>query len=92
MEKLLEDWSGLTVSCLYADIPRDLLEQKNKEQLLIEASTFALFDKSASVQSFKESNSKIRQYLGIYKDSGSDLAGLARKFKRLKDAYLNDDD
>lgn len=92
MEKLLEDWQDLTVSCLYADIPRDLLEQKNKEQLLKEASTFALFDKSASVQSCKESNSKIRQYLGIYKDSGSALVGLDKKFKRLKDVYVNDDD
>jgi len=92
MEKLLDDWSDLTVSCLYADIPRDLLEQKNKEQLLVQASTFALFDKSASVTSCKESNSKIRQYMGIYKESGSALVGLDKKFKRLKDVYVNDDD
>ena len=92
IEQLLDNWTDLTVSCLYADVPRDLLEQKNKEQLLVQASTFALFDKSASVTSCKESNSKVRQYLGIYKESGSALVGIEKKFKRLKEEFVSDDD
>merc|ERR1712194_647602 len=42
--------------------------------------------------SCKESNSKVRQYLGIYKESGSALVGLDKKFKTLKAAHVNDDD
>ena len=46
LEKLLNNWDKATIDCTYADVPRDLLETKNKELLLDKASTFALFDKS----------------------------------------------
>lgn len=61
---LLDNWEKATVDCIYADIPRELLETKNKEQLLDKASTFALFDKSVSVVSCKKSNKIVRDYIG----------------------------
>jgi hypothetical protein len=62
---LLDNWEKATVECIYADVPRDLLESKNKEQLLEKASTFALFDKSTSVVSCKMTNKKVRDYIGV---------------------------
>lgn len=64
LQNLLNKWEASVVDCTYADVPRDLLEQKNKELLLEKASTYALFDKSVSVISCKTSNKKIRDYLG----------------------------
>lgn len=64
LQNLLDKWEASVVDCTYADVPRDLLEQKNKELLLEKASTYALFDKSVSVISCKTSNKKIRDYLG----------------------------
>jgi len=64
LETLLNNWDKATIDCTYADIPRDLLESKNKEQLLDKASTFALFDKSVSVVSCKKSNKIVRDYIG----------------------------
>lgn len=34
LSSLLENWERATVDCTYADVPRDLLEAKNKEKLL----------------------------------------------------------
>ncbi len=62
---LLDNWEKATVECIYADVPRELLESKNKEQLLEKASTFALFDKSTSVVSCKKTNKKVRDYIGV---------------------------
>lgn len=62
---LLDNWEKATVECIFADVPRELLESKNKEQLLEKASTFALFDKSTSVVSCKTSNKIVRDYLGV---------------------------
>ena len=62
---LLSNWEKATTDCNYADVPRDLLETKNKELLLEKASTFALFDKSVSVVSCKKSNKIVRDYLGL---------------------------
>jgi hypothetical protein len=62
---LLENWERATVECNFADVPRELLEQKNKELLLEKASTFALFDKSTSVVSCKMSNKLVRDYIGV---------------------------
>ena len=62
---LLNNWQKATVECIFADVPRELLETKNKEQLLEKASTFALFDKSVSVVSCKKSNKIVRDYLGV---------------------------
>jgi hypothetical protein len=64
LEKLLLNWQRATIDCTYADVPRELLEQKNKELLLEKAATNALFDKSASVVSCKTVVSTVRQYLG----------------------------
>jgi hypothetical protein len=60
LDKLLSNWDKATIDCTYADVPRELLEQKNKEQLLEKASTFALFDKSTSVVSCKKTNKIVR--------------------------------
>lgn len=62
---LLENWEKATVECIFADVPRELLESKNKEQLLEKAKTSALFDKSASVVSCKKTNKVVRDYIGV---------------------------
>jgi hypothetical protein len=46
LSSLLENWNKATIDCTYADVPRELLEAKNKEKLLEKASEFALFYKS----------------------------------------------
>lgn len=63
---LVDNWERATVDCNYADIPRELLEQKNKDLLLEKASTWALFDKSSSVVlSCKRTNRLVRDYIGV---------------------------
>ena len=62
---LLDNWQRATVDCTFADVPRDLLETKNKELLLEKAKTSALFDKSASVETCKTTNRIVRDYLGV---------------------------
>ena len=39
LDVLLRDWDELTIDCTYAEVPRALLETKNKELLLEKAST-----------------------------------------------------
>ena len=34
LSSLLENWQKATIDCTYADVPRELLEAKNKEKLL----------------------------------------------------------
>lgn len=65
LKTLLDNWEKATVDCTYADVPRELLETKNKEQLLEKASTFALFDKSTSIVSCKKTNKIVRDYIGV---------------------------
>lgn len=65
LDKLLSNWKRATIDCTYADVPRELLEAKNKELLLEKASTFALFDKSVSVETCKTTNRIVRDYLGV---------------------------
>jgi len=65
LTSLLRNWDKATIDCTYADVPRELLEQKNKAELLEKASTFALFDKSTSVVSCKKNNKIVRDYLGV---------------------------
>jgi hypothetical protein len=79
LEALLDNWQDSVVDCNYADVPRELLETKNKEQLLEKASTFALFDKSVSVVTCKTSNKKIRDYLG--RTGLGPLVGLNKRLK-----------
>lgn len=65
LSSLIDNWERATVDCTYADVPRELLETKNKETLLEKASEFALFDKSTSVVSCKRSNRVVRDYIGV---------------------------
>ena len=39
LDVLLRDWDELTIDCTYAEVPRALLETKNKELLLEKAGT-----------------------------------------------------
>ena len=64
LQTLLTNWQRAVIDCTYADVPRELLEQKNKALLLEKAATFALFDKSVSVTSCKTVNNRVRDYLG----------------------------
>eukprot|EP00804_Cyclotella_cryptica_P029710 CCRYP_015193-RB/>CCRYP_015193-RB protein AED:0.03 eAED:0.03 QI:196/1/1/1/0/0/2/826/233 len=64
LSSLLGNWERATIDCTYADVPRELLEAKNKEKLLEKASEFALFDKSTSVVSCKRTNRIVRDYIG----------------------------
>jgi hypothetical protein len=64
LQSLVDNWSTAVVDCTYADVPRELLETKNKAELLEKAKTSALFDKSAAVVSCKTSNRIVRDYLG----------------------------
>lgn len=65
LSSLIENWERATVDCTYADVPRELLETKNKDKLLEKASEFALFDKSTSVVSCKRTNRIVRDYIGV---------------------------
>lgn len=76
---LLENWTRATVECNFADVPRELLEQKNKELLLEKATTSALFDKSASVETCKTTNRIVRDYLGV--TGKGPLVGMEKKLK-----------
>ena len=87
--KLLDNWKRATIDCTFADVPRDLLEQKNKELLLEKASTYALFDKSVSVESCKTTNRIVRDYLGV--TGIGPLVGIDKKMKRGID-FLEDVD
>lgn len=64
LQSLVDNWPTAVVDCTYADVPRELLETKNKAELLEKAKTSALFDKSAAVVSCKTSNRIVRDYLG----------------------------
>jgi hypothetical protein len=87
--KLLDNWKRATIDCTFADVPRDLLEQRNKELLLEKASTYALFDKSVSVESCKTTNRIVRDYLGV--TGIGPLVGIDKKMKR-GIAFLEDVD
>ena len=65
LNTLYDNWDKATIDCTYADVPRELLESKNKAELLEKASTFALFDKSTSIVSCKKNNQIVRDYLGV---------------------------
>lgn len=65
LDTLLTNYKRATVDCTFADVPRELLETKNKELLLEKAATNALFDKSASIETCKTTNRIVRNYLGV---------------------------
>jgi hypothetical protein len=64
LRTLLDNWPRAIVDCTYADVPRELLESKNKAELLEKAKTSALFDKSAAVVSCKTTNRVVREFIG----------------------------
>jgi hypothetical protein len=39
LSSLLENWQKATIDCTYADVPRELLEAKNKDKLLEKVET-----------------------------------------------------
>lgn len=65
LDTLLTNYQRATIDCTFADVPRELLETKNKELLLEKAATNALFDKSASIETCKTTNRIVRDYLGV---------------------------
>jgi len=65
LDTLLANYKRATIDCTFADVPRELLETKNKELLLEKAATNALFDKSASIETCKTTNRIVRDYLGV---------------------------
>jgi hypothetical protein len=79
----LTNWQRATVECNYADVPRDLLSADNKQLLLEKASTYALFDKSVSVESCKTSNRLVRDYIGV--TGKGPLVGMEKKFRKALD-------
>lgn len=80
LTSLLDNWKRATIDCTYADVPRELLETKNKEKLLEKASEFALFDKSTSVVSCKRTNKIVRDYIGA--TGKGPLVGAEKKLLR----------
>jgi len=90
LQALLDNWEESVIDCNYADVPRELLETKNKEQLLEKASTFALFDKSVSVVTCKTNNKKIRDYLG--RTGLGPVVGLDKKLRLVLDLIDDPDD
>jgi hypothetical protein len=64
LQTLLDNWENAVIDCTFADVPRELLESKNKEQLLEKAKVSALFDKSASIVTCKTTNRRVRDYIG----------------------------
>ncbi|CAJ1941181.1 unnamed protein product [Cylindrotheca closterium] len=89
LDKLLSNWKRATIDCTFADVPRELLETKNKELLLEKASIFALFDKSVSVETCKTTNRIVRDYLGV--TGKGPLVGIDKKLKRGLDFVSPDD-
>jgi hypothetical protein len=80
LQALVDNWSTAVVDCTYADVPRELLETKNKAEILEKAKTSALFDKSASVVSCKTTNRIVREYLGS--TGKGPLVGLDRALRK----------
>lgn len=89
LQKLLDNWSDAVVDCTFADVPRELLESRNKEQLLEKASTNALFDKSVSVVSCKLTNRVVRDYIGS--TGKGPLVGIDRQLRKALDVFEIDD-
>ena len=89
LRKLVNNWERAVIDCTYADVPRELLEQNNKELLLEKASTFALFDKSVSVTSCKTVVSNIRDYIG--RTGLGPVVGLEKNLKVASNKVLEQD-
>jgi hypothetical protein len=89
LQLLLDNWQRATVDCNYADVPRDLLSTEKKNELLEKASTFALFDKSVSVESCRKTNRIVRQYIGA--TGIGPLVGIEKKIRKALDLLIDPD-
>jgi len=89
LQKLLDNWEKAVIDCTYADVPRELLEQKNKELLLEKASTYALFDKSVSVVSCKTVVGTVRDYIG--RTGIGPVVGLEKTLKASLNKLMQED-
>ena len=89
LQTLLDNWKKAVVDCTYADVPRELLSQENKAELLEKASTFALFDKSVSVTSCKTTNRIVRDYLGV--TGKGPVVGIDKTLRKVLNEYDIDD-
>ena len=89
LQTLLDNWKKAVIDCTYADVPRELLSQENKAELLEKASTFALFDKSVSVTSCKTTNRIVRDYLGV--TGKGPVVGIDKKLRLALNEYDIDD-
>jgi len=66
LNKLLDNWEEETTLCNYAEVTRELLQQKNKDKLLEAAKTNALFNKDVSmVVKCKRNPAPIREVMGF---------------------------
>ena len=88
LSSLIDNWYKATTECIYADVPRELLESKNKDRLLEKASEFALFDKSTSVVSCKRTNRIVRDYI-IGATGKGPLVGIEKRLLRTLDEYFS---
>lgn len=79
LDTLLVNYKRATTDCTFADVPRELLETKNKKLLLEKAATNALFDKSASIETCKTTNRIVRDYLGV--TGKGPLVGIEKRIK-----------
>lgn len=79
LDTLLANYKRATIDCTFADVPRELLETKNKALLLEKAATSALLDKSASIETCKTTNRVVRDYLGV--TGKGPLVGIEKRIK-----------
>jgi hypothetical protein len=89
LQTLLDNWENAVIDCTFADVPRELLESKNKEQLLEKAKTSALFDKSASIVTCKTTNRRVRNYIGA--TGKGPVVGLEKNLRKGLDLVVDPD-
>eukprot|EP00617_Octactis_speculum_P005464 CAMPEP_0185776514 /NCGR_PEP_ID=MMETSP1174-20130828/85918_1 /TAXON_ID=35687 /ORGANISM="Dictyocha speculum, Strain CCMP1381" /LENGTH=204 /DNA_ID=CAMNT_0028464495 /DNA_START=173 /DNA_END=787 /DNA_ORIENTATION=- len=65
LDILLADWDSATLNCKYAEVNKQLLEDKNKEALLDAATQNAMFDKGSTKSICKRDPEIVRLVLGL---------------------------
>jgi hypothetical protein len=89
LQTLLDNWENAVIDCTFADVPRELLADKNKEELLEKAKTSALFDKSASIVTCKTTNRRVRNYIGA--TGKGPVVGLEKNLRKALDLVVDPD-
>jgi hypothetical protein len=89
LQTLLDNWENAVIDCTFADVPRELLADKNKEQLLEKAKVSALFDKSASIVTCKTTNRRVRNYIGA--TNIGPVVGLEKNLRKALDLVVDQD-